>query len=514
MVRPRKNIIRFDLQQTLGIKTNPAVFSISTLLILVFVVLGTCFTTAADQFFTAAQAFITHTFGWLYYASVTFFLYFCLWIGLGRYGKLRLGRDDERPSYSTFTWFSMLFTAGMGIGVLFWSVAEPITHFQSPPSGPGGTLEAARGAMEITLLHWGLHGWAIYVIVGLALAFFSYRRGLPLTLRSVFHPLLGERINGPIGHTVDIFAVLGTMFGVATTLGLGSQQINAGLNLLVNLPVSTGSQLVLIAVITLVATASVVSGLDKGIRRLSELTVWLALLLFTFILFAGPLRYTLGWIFHSLSGYVMLLGRQALWSSVGGSEKWQANWTLFYWGWWIAWSPFVGIFIARISRGRTIREFVLGVLLVPSAVTCLWFAVFGGTALHEALHGNSDIVAVVKDNYPIAIYHFFSGFPLSSVLSVLGALVIMVFFVTSSDSASLVIDYLTSGGNEDPPKRQRVFWATSEGVVAATLLLSGGLTPMRTFQIITGLPLCVTLLVACYSLVLGLRAERCKSVEA
>jgi choline/glycine/proline betaine transport protein len=439
---------------------------------------------------------------------MTLFVVFCLWLCASRYGRIRLGGDDERPRYSYPTWFAMLFSAGMGIGVLFWSVAEPVTHFSNPPVGSGNTPEAATLAMDVTLLHWGFHGWAVYVVVGLALAHFTYNHGLPLTMRSAFYPLLGNRVHGVAGHAIDVFAVLGTMFGVATTLGLGTQQINAGLARLIGIPMSLEAQIVLIAVITAVATASVVSGLDRGIRRLSELTMWLALGLLVFVVVAGPTIVALHSVVYSAGHYLYAIGQRLFWGSLGGSAAWQADWTLFYWGWWIAWSPFVGVFVARISRGRTVREVAFSVLVVPTAATCIWFSVFGGLALHRVQAGDSALATAVQNNFPVAIYVFFEAFPLASLLAVVGTIVVIVFFVTSSDSASLVIDYLTAGGDLHPPKRQRVFWATTEGVVAAILLISGGLLPMRAFQLATGLPLCIILLLMCYAIVRSFRTDK------
>lgn len=496
-----------SLEKSLGLKINPPVFWISAGLIAAFVLFGALFSATAQALFGAVQSFIARYLGWLYNGSMTLFLLFCAWLAASRHGKVRLGADDERPSYPYLTWFAMLFSAGMGIGVLFWSVAEPVTHYLKPPSGVGSTPAAARQAMEITLLHWGLHGWAVYVIVGLALAYFSFRRGLPLTLRSALSPLLGRRTEGPLGHAIDIFAVIGTMFGVATTLGLGSQQVNAGLQHLLGVPASTPIQLILIGVITAIATVSVVSGLDKGIRRISELNIGLAVLVLLYVLLTGPTVLALKTVVEGSGQYLSLLVRQGFWSGGGGDVKWQGDWTLFYWGWWIAWSPFVGMFVARISRGRTIREFILGVLLVPTAVTCVWFSIFGGIALQRVQHGHAALTTAVQDNYAVAIYVFFDTLPLPALISVVGVLVVVTFFVTSSDSASLVIDHLAAGGREDSPTRQRVFWAVAEGAVAAVLLVAGGLAPMRSFQIITGLPLCVILLLMCYSIVRELRRE-------
>ncbi len=495
------------LKRAFRLKGNPIVFFGSASLILAFVLFGTFFTHTAQTLFDSFQSVISQTFGWWYHASVSFCLIFCFWLCVGRYGRVRLGSEDERPKYSYFSWFAMLFSAGMGIGVLFWSVAEPITHFSDPPVGVAGTAEAATRAMDITLLHWGLHGWCVYVVVGLGLSLAAHRHGRPLTFRSALFPVFGERIRGAIGHAIDIFAVLGTMFGVATSLGLGAQQINAGLHYLLDVQVSVPMQLLIIAAVTMMATVSVVSGLDKGIRLLSRLAVWLALPLLLFVLVTGSPLVGLRSIGVYGGHYLLALGRQGFWSSLGGSTAWQADWTLFYWGWWIAWSPFVGMFVARISRGRTIRELVLGVLLVPTAVTCLWFCVFGGIALDRVQGGDDVLADAVKENFAVAIFVFFKPFPSPAILSIVGLAVIVVFFVTSSDSASLVIDYIAAGGDPDPPKRQRVFWATTEGVVAAVLLVGGGIAPMRAFQLITGLPLALVLLLICYAIVRTLRDE-------
>ena len=489
------------------LKENSIVFFTSAGLIVAFVLFGTLFSDFATNVLQNAQSVISSSLGWFYHGAVTFCLLFCLWLCVSRFGSVRLGRDDELPVYGYFTWFSMLFSAGMGSGVLFWSVAEPVTHFASPPVGDPGTSEAAALAMDITLLHWGLHGWCVYVVVGLGLALTSHRRGQPLTFRSVLYPIFGERIQGGIGHAIDIFAILGTMFGVATSLGLGAQQINAGLHFLFGVNNSIPSQLLLIAGITIIATASVVSGLDRGIRWLSTLAVFLAVPLFVYVVVAGPTDVALRSIVTHSGHYLSTIAQQGFWSHLGGSTEWQGNWTLFYWGWWIAWSPFVGVFVARISRGRTIREFVLGVLLIPTSVTCVWFCVFGGVGLDSVWQGNETLASAVKDDFPTAIFVFFSEFPASSTLCVVGLVVIVVFFVTSSDSASLVIDYIASGGDPNPPKRQRVFWATTEGVVAAVLLVGGGLAPMRAFQVMTGLPLAVVLLLICAAIIRSLNTN-------
>jgi len=439
-------------------------------------------------------------------ASVAVFLIFVIGLALSRYGQVKLGPDDAEPDYSYMTWFAMLFSAGMGIGLMFFGVAEPVIHFLEPPVGEGGTIEAARQSMTTTFFHWGIHAWAIYIVTGLALAYFSFRHGLPLTIRSALYPLLGERIHGPIGHTVDIFAVLGTMFGVATSLGLGVMQVNAGIDYLFDTGVSTGIQIALIAVITLLATGSVVAGLDKGIRRISELNLILALLLLLFVLFTGPTVFLMNALFQNIGDYVSSIADKTFQLYAYEPNPWISSWTLFYWGWWISWSPFVGMFIARVSRGRTIREFVIGVLLVPAGFTFLWLTVFGDTALHAALTDpGSSIVAMVQDNLPVALFALLDELPWSALMSLIATVLVITFFVTSSDSGSLVIDMLTSGGRNDTAVWQRVFWAVSEGLVAAVLLVAGGLTALQTAAIASALPFAIVMLFMCYGLLRGLQ---------
>lgn len=495
------------LQSRLGLRTNPTVFIWSAVLILAFVVFGAVFTDASKTVFTATQSFITDQLGWFYLLVINVFLVFALYLGFSKFGKIRLGPDDSRPEYGYVAWFSMLFGAGMGIGVLFWSVGEPVSHFVTPPRAQPESLAAARDAMTYTFLHWGLHGWAVYVVLGLSLAYFAYRHDLPLSLRSALYPLLGDRVRGRVGDAIDIFAVLGTMFGVATSLGLGAQQISAGLKFLFGISGGTGTQMLIIALITAAATASVLAGLDGGIKRLSTINLWLAFGLIAFVLIAGPTARALDGTLQNLGNYVQNLPALALYSESFVDADWQAEWTLFYWGWWIAWSPFVGVFVARISRGRTIREFVFGVLLVPALVTLVWFGVFGTMGLEQAVNGNTALIDAVQNNLPVAIFAFLESFPLATAVSVLAMAVVVLFFVTSSDSASFVIDMLTAGGDLNPPKVQRVFWATTEGAVGAVLLLTGGLTAMQTFQVSTGIPLAFILLAMCFSLHKALRAD-------
>jgi choline/glycine/proline betaine transport protein len=495
------------LVEKYGLKLNPWVFGPSAGLILALVALGVAFPRRVGEAAAALQKFIIETFGWFYIASVGFFLFFIVWLMFSRYGDVRLGPDDSRPDYRFGSWLAMLFSAGMGIGILFFSVAEPIMHFSSPPVGEPGSIDAARRAMHLTFFHWGLHAWAIYAVVGLSLAYFTYRHNLPLTIRSAFYPLFGERIYGPIGNMVDTFAVFGTMFGLATSLGLGAMQVNTGLAHLGLMPVSTTNQLILIASITLIATASVIAGLERGIKFLSEINMYLGLGLVLAVFLLGPTIFLLSSLVQSIGYYLQnLVGTTFRTDAFIGTE-WQSSWTMFYWAWWIAWSPFVGMFIARISRGRTIQEFIAGVLLTPTLLTFVWLVVLGNTAVHIELFGGGGIAAAVKENVPVALFVMLEKLPLSTLTSLIAVVVIATFFVTSSDSGSLVIDILTADGALDAPVVQRVFWAFTQGGVAAALLLSGGLSALQTAAIVTALPFCAVMLLMCYSLVKGLREE-------
>lgn len=504
---------------------NPPVFFTSGGLLIAFIAFGVLFTEQANALFSALLSGVSSHFGWLYVLSVAFFILFCGWLLLSRYAHIRLGDDDDRPEFHTLTWFSMLFSAGMGIGLVFFGVAEPISHYNTTPADLVGTPQAAARAMSITFFHWGLHAWAIYVLMGLGIAYFAFRKKLPLAIRSCFYPLLGERIHGPVGHIIDILAVCGTLFGLATSLGLGAKQISAGLFFLFAIPRGITTQLVLIAVITACATVSLVTGVDKGIRRLSELNMILAALLMLFVLAVGPTQYVVNSFVENIGRYLTSIVPRTFYLAAFDQARVEAGegleargsalvsgWTLFYWGWWIAWSPFVGMFVARISRGRTIREFVLGVLLVPTSVTFLWLTVFGNTALYEELFGAGGLAAAVAKPHgaDTAIYLMLQDLPFAQVTSLLAAAVVAVFFVTSSDSASFVVDMITSGGNPDPPVWQRVFWALAEGACAAVLLYAGGEAALGALQaavVSAGLPFCVVLIGICINLVIALREE-------
>jgi choline/glycine/proline betaine transport protein len=435
------------------------------------------------------------------------------------YGRIKLGPDDSTPDYSYLAWFSMLFSAGMGIGLLFFSVAEPISHFslQVPPATDAepGTQGAAREAMNVTFFHWGLHAWAIYIVVGLALCYFAYRKGLPLTVRSAFYPLLGDRIRGPLGDAIDSLAIVGTLFGVATSLGLGVIQINAGLDYLADVESSQLVQLALIIGITAVATVSVVLGLDAGIRRLSIANVVLGGILVGFILLVGPTVFILRALVENTGFYLQNIISTSMRTDMFTEPEWQEAWTLFYWGWWISWSPFVGMFIARISRGRTVREFIVGVLLVPAAVTFIVLTVFGNTAIHRELFGEGGIASAAEEQIEFALFATLDTLPLTAIASVLAIIIIASFFVTSSDSGSLVDDIHSTGGNLDPKWQTRVFWAVAEGAVAGILLLAGGETGLEAFQqasIMTGVPLAILLLLMCFAIFRALQQDHRESM--
>jgi len=490
---------------------NPPVFFGSAILIIAFVIFAAVFSDTASAVFTATQIWIVDTFGWFYLLAVAIFLIFSLSLAVSSYGAIKLGPDHSEPDYGYLSWFAMLFSAGMGIGLLFFGVAEPIMHFSNPPTGQGGDIAAAREAMSITFFHWGLHAWAIYAVVGLSLAYFGFRHNLPLTIRSSLYPLIGDRIYGPIGHIVDIFAVLGTMFGVATSLGLGVLQVNAGLTYMFDMPDSVYVQIALIGGITVLATVSVVAGLDAGIKRLSELNLGLAILLMLFVLIAGPTLFLLQALVQNTGTYLSEVVSKTFNLYAYDPTGWIGGWTLFYWGWWIAWSPFVGMFIARVSRGRTIRQFVLGVLFVPVGFTFMWMTFFGGTAISMELGELTGVISgAVAENVPIALFTMFENMPLSMISSGIATILVVTFFVTSSDSGSLVIDTITSGGHPNPPVWQRIFWAVTEGFVASALLLAGGLKALQTASIAGALPFVVIMLIMCFGLMKGLRMEGIK----
>jgi choline/glycine/proline betaine transport protein len=465
----------------------------------------------AQTFFNVIQAGIIDNGSWFYVLTVAFIFFFVSFLGFSRYGNIRLGPDHATPDYSLATWLSMLFAAGMGIGLMFFGVAEPLMHYLSPPTAETGSVEAVREAMKMTFFHWGLHAWAIYAIVALVLAYFSYRHSLPLTLRSALYPLIGDRIYGWPGHLVDIFAVVSTVFGVATSLGLGASQVNAGFGYLFNFEISTTNQIIIMCGITALAVISVMTGLDKGIRRLSEANMVLAVVLLVLIFVLGPTVFLLQAYLQNIGDYMAGLMHNTFNLFAYNKTGWIGGWTIFYWGWWLAWAPFVGLFIARISRGRTIREFILGVMLIPTLFTLLWMTIFGNSAI-DLVHnqGVTTLGEMVSQDSSVALFVFLENFPLTSVLSFFSVLMIVIFFVTSCDSGAMVVDMLCSHGKNDTPLWQRVYWAVGIGIVAAILLLVGGLGALQTMTIASALPFAIVLLLAIIGLIKALRVEAFK----
>ena len=511
--------------QRFGFDIHPVVFPVALALIAVFIAVTIGLGDSAAAAYTWLFNFIGENFGWFYLLAVNIFIVVLLYFAFGKFGSIRIGGVEAEKEFSDFSWMAMLFSAGMGIGLMFFSVLEPVFYFTSVPAFWGaeaGTGAAASAAMAQTFFHWGFHPWAIYGLVGLGLAFFSFNRGLPLTFRSIFWPLLGDRIYGWPGHVIDLVTVFATLFGLATSLGLGVAQVNTGLQyvttdilgVLGSFPNNTISQIAIIAVITGIATMSVAAGLDGGVKRLSTVNLYLMLGLLGFLIIVGPTVFIFGAWLDGLGAYFgSLLSISFYRGTLGGGAGTVSAWTVFYWGWWIAWSPFVGMFIARISKGRTVREFVLGVLFLPSMFSTIWLAAFGGSALNGAIgEGTNGVVGAYNElGYgafeTLGMFVMLEQYPLGAITASLATLLVITFFVTSSDSGSLVIDHLTSGGKHDVPKTQRIFWAVTEGGVAAVLLWGGGLSALQTAAITTGLPFAAILCLMCYTVYLGLSNE-------
>lgn len=500
---------------------NPYSSMISAGIILLFVSLVLAFPTSSSEWIDSARTFVTFFFSWWYVLLSGTFLVFLIAIGASKYGSLRLGDADERPKYSYFTWFAMLYAAGQGIGIIFWSIAEPMFHYAggTPFGSEKGTEAAADMALQVTFFHWGLNAWAIYCVVALALCLVSYRLKKPLGIRYTLYALLGDRVEGPLGVLIDVIAVFATIFGIATSLGLGVTQINAGLNHIWDVPISEGVQLVLIVAITGVALCSVLSGLDRGIKWLSQVNMWLTIVLLIFFFAWGPTRYLLLGLGDATLAYVTQLFTFNTYietvpaESTRWSDMWQGWWTTFYWGWWMSWAPFVGVFVARVSRGRTVREFIFGVVGVSSLVSFVWIVAYGGTALWAELFGPGGVSDAVSANVSMALFATFEAMDVGAigiVAGVLGTILVTTYFVTSSDSGTLVVATILSEGNEHPMYRHRMIWGTFEGVVAAVLLVVGGsaaLSTLQTAAIIAALPFSVIMVFMCVAIV------RCLSLE-
>jgi len=495
-----------DNIQVFGLDIHNPVFMISAILVVAFVVGTLVFLESAGPAFSNLRVWITSRFDWLFMIGSNFFVLFSLLVAYSKLGRVRFGGPEAQPRYGYPGWLAMLFAAGVGIGLMFFGVLEPVTHTLNPPLGidPADRATAQAAGMSSAILHWGLHAWAVYAVVGLALAYFCFNRGLPLTLRSAFYPLFGNAVWGPFGHIVDITAVLATIFGLATSLGLGAEQIAGGLNYLFDITPTGTTKVVLIACIIAIALVSVIAGLDKGVKRLSEINMGLAGILLLFVIIAGPTWVLAKTAAKATVDYLYYLPQLSNW--VGRDDTaFYHGWSTFYWAWWIAWSPFVGMFIARVSFGRTVREFITWVLIIPTVIGIIWMSTFGGTALDQLF---TDGYRGVADAVPeLALFKMLEGLPFTQLMSVVGLVLIAIFFVTSADSGALVIDMITAGGKMDVPVQQRVFWCVLVGLVAIVLLLGGGIASLQALAISVGLPFCVVLLVMCASIYKGLREE-------
>jgi choline/glycine/proline betaine transport protein len=487
---------------------NPPVFYGATGILAVLVVTAALWPDAVGKLFQGIQSGIVANGSWYYVLVVAVILVSVLLFSVTRYGDIKLGPDHIEADYSYVSWFAMMFSAGMGIGLMFFGVSEPVMHFLTPPLGEAGTVEAAREAMKLTFFHWGIHAWAMYAVVALILAYFGYRHDLPLTIRSALYPVFGDRIYGPLGTAVDIFAILSTVTGVATSLGFGVLQINSGLAYLFGIPSNLGVQVVLIIGTTILATISVVMGLDAGIKRLSEINIVLAIILLILVLSLGPTVLLLQVFVQNTGDYISDLVSKTFNLYAYTPTDWLGGWTIFYWGWWLSWAPFVGLFIARISRGRTIREFVIGALLGPTVFTLLWMTVFGNSAIELILNqGATSLGDMVKEDPSVALFQFFEYLPGTKLLSMVAVVMVVVFFVTSADSGAMVVNMLASNGRDDTPLWQRVFWTASIGVIAAILLVAGGLPSLQTAAIASALPFSFALLFAIFGFWRALQAD-------
>jgi BCCT family betaine/carnitine transporter len=507
---------------TLSFDIHQVVFTWSALAIMAFIILTLAFQTEVEPLLTGVRNWLTGNLDWFFLFAGNIFVILCLALIVSPLGKVRLGGPEATPDFGYVGWFSMLFAAGMGIGLMFYGVSEPLGHFSAavggisvgedglrtdwaPLGGAEGNIdEARRLGMAATIFHWGLHPWAIYAVVALALALFSYNKGLPLTLRSAFYPIFGDRVWGWPGHIIDILAVFATIFGLATSLGIGAQQAAAGLDYLFGLGTSNTMLILLIIVITMIAIMSIVRGLDGGVKILSEVNMGLATILLLFVILAGPTLAILTGFFSNLAAYGQYLAPLSM--PFGRDDaNFSQGWTAFYWAWWISWSPFVGMFIARVSRGRTVREFLIAVLIVPTLLSVLWMTAMGGTAIGQVV--NDGFTGVQEAALELQLFEMLSQLPLTAITSFVGIVLVLVFFITSSDSGSLVIDTIAAGGKINAPVVQRVFWATVEGLVAIALLLGGGLVGLQAMAVSTGLPFTIVLLAACYAIVRGLMNE-------
>lgn len=492
----------------LGLVVNKTVFLATIAVIITSVAFTLIFESEAEYYFNVAQDYVSTHGGWIYTLAVNLFIVFCVYVALSKFGNIRIGGKDAKPDFNLWSWFAMLFSAGIGNGLVLFSIADPVRDFLDPPrlAGEKSSL-IAQEAINFSFLHHGIHGWAIYSVVGLSLAYFTFNRKMPLTLRSVFYPILGNRIYGWMGNVIDIMAVITTMFGLATTIGFGVGQINSGFTHVFGIPSSLFYQVLIIIAVTFAATISAFSGVNKGVKILSQLNVRVALIIFGLVLILGPTTFILKSYIQNIGSYLVNFVDMSTWTESLQNTSWQKTRTIMYWGWWISWSPFVGIFIARISKGRTIKEFILCVLILPALVTFLWFSAFGGVTMKDILGGDTAMIAAVNDNISTALYVFFDKFPLAIVLKSLGVILICSFIITSADSGALVINSITSGGKLKTPGFQRVIWAVATGTIAAVLMYGGGLNALQTAVTVTGIPFAILLIMMCFSLYSGLKED-------
>jgi choline/carnitine/betaine transport len=490
------------------LRVDAVVFTVAAGLVALFLLWGVVFTDSLASATESTLSWLLERFGWLFVLSAAAFVAFAAYMGFSRYGTMRLGRDEDRPEFRTSSWVAMMFSAGMGIGLMFYGVAEPISHLAAPPLGKGepGTPETAQVAMQYTYFHWALTPWAIYGVVGLALGYVCMRKGRPNLISEAFRPLIGNRVEGPIGKGIDVLAIWATLFGSATSLGFGAAQINSGLNFLWDVSISNTLQVVIITVLTLLFVLSATTGVEKGIQFLSNMNMLLAILLLLFILVLGPAVFIAQTFTDALGAYLYNFIPMSLDSGAFGGGEWLNSWTIFYWAWWISWAPFVGTFLARISRGRTIREYLLGVILVPSGVSFVWFAILGGTALNLQLSGQADLVkAAAKPE--VALFTTLEQFPISSVTSLLVVILVSLFFVSGADAASVVMGTMSSRGALEPTRPVVVVWGSLTGLAAAVLLIAGGLTALQQAAIIAAAPFVLIMLGTCAGLLKEMRAE-------
>lgn len=488
-----------------------SVFYVSVALSAAFVLWGVFFTENMAGVFQTVLSYVISSFGAVYLIAVTGFLIFILYLGLSRYGRIKLGRDDERPEFSTISWLSMLFAAGIGLSFLFWGVAEPASHFGTPPHGmaEAGTPAAAQLSLQYTFFHWGLHPWAVYGVVALALAYFGFRRGEGNLISSAFRSSIGDRVDGPIGKSIDILAIFAVLFGVATALGLGASQLNGGLSYVFNVPSNVTVQMIIIAVLTVAFLASAITGISRGILYLSLINMGLAVTLMVFVFFAGPTVFLMDTFAQSIGQYFGQLAPMSLRTDAfsGGGSSWAATWTIFYWAWWVSWAPFVGAFIARISRGRTIKEFVFGVILAPSLFSFVWFTVFGGTAIFQDLFRGGSVAETAAGDLPTALFDTLNAVPLGPVISIVALVLVSIFFVTSGDSAAFVLSSMSTGGSENPATGVKVAWGLIVASFAAILLATGGLDALRTATTVAAVPFTLVMIWLCFSLFKALSQE-------